>query len=190
MGVVRRTLVVAVALLAAWSPGAAVAGRHNDHDALADMWSSPVGALSYTAAPHHVEGDILATRVIHAPRAVLIRIRLRELTPAGNGNFHRIAIKSDRRFRYLSLDALPDHWGGTAQMTGSAGRPVVCAVHHRIDYDRNEIHLKVPRSCLGKPAWVRVGVRSTVAGALKVYADDAHSAGVPGTIALGPRVWH
>jgi hypothetical protein len=171
-------------------PSAAGAERHGDHDALADMWSSPVGAVSYSAAPRHVEGDIVATRVIHGLRAVRVRIRFRELTETTNGNFHRIAIKSDRRYRFIEVDALPGHWDGTALMTGSAGAPVACALHHRIDYDLNEIHLEVPRQCLGKPSWVRVGVRSTVAGALRVFVDDAHSIGVPGSIALGPRVRH
>lgn len=172
------------------APSAADAERRTDHDALADMWSSPVGAVSYSAAPKHVEGDIVATRVIHGLRAVRIRIRFRELTETTNGNFHRIAIKSDRRYRFIEVDALPGHWDGTALMTGSAGAPVACALHHRIDYDLSEIHVMVPRACLGKPSWVRVGVRSTVAGALRVFVDDGHSVGVPGSVALGPRVRH
>lgn len=194
MRLVRRALVATLGAILGGAlvlaPGSALAERAGSHDAVADMWSSPVGALTYTAAPQHVEGDIVAIRVIHALRKVRIRIRLRELTTTSNGNFHRIAVKSDRRFRYLAVDALPGHWEGTVQMTGSAGRPVACAVRHRIDYDLNQIHLTVPRRCLGKPSWVRVGARTTVAGSVRVFADDAHSAGVPGTIALGPRVWH
>jgi len=187
---VRRGLTVAAVAALVMAPRAADAERHGDHDALADVWASPVGAVSYTAAPKRVEGDIIATRVIHAPRSVWIRVRLRELTTLTNGNFHRIAIKSDRRYRFVEINALPGHWDGTALMTGSAGRPVACALHFRIDYDLNQLHLKVPRLCLGKPSWVRVGVRSTVAGALRVFTDDAHSLGVPGRVALGPRVWH
>ena len=185
----RGLTVVAVAVLV-MLPGAADAERHGDHDALADVWATPVGAVSYTAVPKHVEGDIIATRVIHAPRAVWIRVRLRELTTTTNGNFHRFAIKSDRRYRFVEIDALPGHWDGTALMTGSAGRPVTCALHFHIDYELNQIHLKIPRLCLGKPSWVRVGVRSTVAGALRVFTDDGHSLGVPGRVALGRRVWH
>ncbi len=190
MRLVRRGLTVVAVAALVMVPGAAGAERRGDHDALADMWSSPVGATSYKPASRHVEGDIIATRVIHAPRSVRIRVRLRELTTGSNGDFHRIAIKSDRRYRFVEIDALPGRWDGSAWMTGSAGRPVPCALHFRIDYDLNQVHLKVPRTCLGKPAWVRVGVRSTVAGTLRVYADDAHSTGVPARIALGPRVLH
>ena len=186
---IRRALAVAVVAVVLL-PGAAVAERLRSADLVGDMFSSPVGALTYTAAPRHVEGDVVATRVVHAARAVWIRIRLRKLTTTTNGSFNRIAIKSDRRFRYVELDALPGHWTGSALMTGSAGRPIGCALRFRIDYDRNQISLAVPRVCLGKPAWVRVGVRTTVAGTVRVFSDDAHAGGVPGRIVLGPRVQH
>jgi len=186
----RRGLTFAAVAVLVMLPSAAGAERRGEHDALADVWASPVGAVSYTAVPKHVDGDIVATRVIHAPRAVWIRVRFRELTDTTNGNFHRFAIKSDRRYRFVEINALPGHWEGTALMTGSAGRPVACALHFRIDYVLNQIHLKIPRSCLSKPSWVRVGVRSIVAGALRVFTDDGHSIGVPGRIALGRRVWH
>jgi hypothetical protein len=194
MSLVRRgpVLVAIVTTVAAlvMVPGPAGAERHHEHDGVADMWSTAVGALSYRPAPRHVEGDIIATRVVHAARAVWIRIRLRELTTENNGIFDRVAIKSDRRYRFVDIEALPGHWEGTARMTGSAGRPVACALHLHLDYDLNEARLKVPRQCLGKPSWVRVGARSSVAARLRVYADDGHSTGVPSRIALGPRVMH
>ena len=190
MNGIRRALAAAVVPVLVALPGTATADRERSRDAIGDMWSSPVGTVDYTPAPSHVAGDIVSTRVVHAPRAVWIRIRLRELDTDNNGNFHRIAIKTDRRFRYVEIDALPDHWSGSVRTTGPAGRPVPCAVRHRIDYALNQVRVRVPRRCLGKPAWVRVGVRSTVAGALRVFTDDAHSRGVPSTIALGPRVRH
>jgi hypothetical protein len=76
-------------------------------------------------------------------------------------------------------------------MRNQQGVAVACAVTHRLDYDRNRLLLRVPRICVGrKSSWVRVGVRSTVAGTTSVYADDARTTGTVGaTPRYGPRVY-
>jgi hypothetical protein len=149
---------------------------------------SPVDSNAYVPAPTQVRGDIVGIRVSFTRRAVWIRFRLQDLATTGNGNFHLVGISSDRRDRSVEIDAFPGHWEGRAAVTGPRGQAVACAVPHRIDYERNRVALHVPRSCLGRATWVRVGVRTTVAGSTSVYADDARAVGYSPTLHLGRRV--
>jgi hypothetical protein len=191
MRVVRPALVVALAVVLLSGPAAAVADVRTWRDPVGDMAQSRVGSNAYEPAPTQVQGDIVRTRVAHAKRAIWIQVRLRELTTTTNGNFHLVTVKSDRRARTIEIDAFPGHWEGTATVRNQRGVVVACAVSHRLDYDRNRLMLRVPRTCVGKKApWVRVGVRSTVAGTTWVYADDARATGTVGPMPrYGPRVY-
>jgi hypothetical protein len=191
MRVVRWTLAVAlVVVLASW-PATALAENRAWRDATGDVAQSRVGSNVYVPAPTQVQGDIVRTRVAHTARAIWIQVRFRDLTTTTNGNFHLVAIRSDRRVRSIEVNAFPGHWEGAATMRTQQGVAVACAVTHRLDYDRNRLLLRVPRTCVGrKSSWVRVGVRSTVAGTTSVYADDARTTGAVGaTPRYGPRVY-
>lgn len=188
MGLVRSVLLVVLGSVLVFRPGGAAADVLVRRDALGDVERSPIGTLAWTPTPTRVEGDITSTRVAHGRRAIWIQVRLRDLTTGSNGNFFLVSVRSDRRFRSVTIDAFPDHWDGRATTTTARGVVVGCPVGHRLDYDRNRLTLRIPRSCLGNPQWVRVGVRSTVAGATQAYSDDARATGMPGTLAYGPRV--
>lgn len=190
MRVVRSVLVVTLAVLLAW-PAAAVAEVRAWRDAAGDVAQSRVGSNAYAPAPAQVQGDIVRTRVAHAKRAIWVQVRFRELTTTTNGNFHLVTIRSDRRTRSIEIDAFPAHWEGTSTVRNQRGVTVPCPVTHRLDYDRNRLMLRIPRSCVGaRSHWVRVGVRSTVAGTTYAYADDARATGTVGpTPRYGPRVY-
>jgi hypothetical protein len=184
----RSVSVALCGVLLVSAPAAAVAEVVRHHDAVGDVARSPVGSNAYAPWPAQLQGDIVATKVRFARRAVWIRYRLQDLATTGNGNFHLIGLRSDRRERTIELDAFPGHWEGTTAVTNTQGQVVGCPVTHRIDYDRNRVGLRVPRSCLGKASWVRVGIRTTVAGAKYAYVDDARSAGYSTTMVYGRRV--
>jgi hypothetical protein len=169
-------------------PGPAVGEVVRHRDPAGDVARSPVGTNAYAPAPDQVRGDIVAAKVRFARRAVWIRYRLRDLTTTGNGNFHLIGLRSDRRERTIELDAFPEHWEGGAVVTNTRAETVGCPVSHRIDYDRNRVGLRVPWSCLGKATWVRVGIRTTVAGTTHAYVDDARAAGYSSSLVYGRRV--
>jgi hypothetical protein len=190
MTLVRSLLVIVLGGALILTPGPALADRATQRDPVGDVARAPIGSNIYTPIPTQIEGDITATRVVHAPRAVWIRVKFRELTASTNGNFHLVGIKSDRRFRLVTLNAFPGHWDGAAVTTNARGRAISCGVAHHLDYDRNLLIVKMPRSCLGKPDWVRVGTRSTVAGVSYAYADDAHAVGFHPGLVYGSRVRH
>ena len=176
----------ALLLAATSAPASAEVVRHRDP--VGDVARSPVGTNAYLPDPTQVRGDIVAIRVSFARRAVWIRYRLQDLATAGNGNFHLVGLVSDRRDRSVKIDAYPNHWEGRAVVTNAQGRVVACPVTHHLDYDRNRVGLRVPRSCLGKASWVRVGARTTVAGTTYAYVDDARATGYSATLHYGRRV--
>jgi hypothetical protein len=189
MRLVRRALVTGAVAVLLSQPAQAVADTLTHRDPVGDVARSPIGSSTYTLAPARIEGDITSMRVQHGRRAIWISIRLRDLTTTTNGNFHRLAIKSDRRYRAIALDAFPGHWAGTAVVTNIHGLAVGCRVRHRIDYVANAVGFRVPRRCLGhQPRWVRVGARTAVAGANYAYADDAIARGYSASLVLGKRV--
>lgn len=188
MRLVRPALAVLLGAALVAQPAAASAGVLVHRDPAGDVVRSPVGSNVGSPVPAQAHGDIVLIRVAHARRAIWIQVRFRELTDTSNGNFHVIAIQTRWRTRTVALDAFPGHWEGSTTTTDAHGRVVACAVGHRIDYDRNRVMVRVPRSCLGKPKWVRVGVRSTVAGSTYAYTDDARSRGLPAGPVYGPRI--
>jgi len=183
-----RAFVVVVGVLLCSAPGTATAQVVRHRDPAGDVARSPVGTNAYTPAPTQVQGDIVSARVSFARRALWIRYRLQDLATTGGGNFHLIGLDSDRRDRSIEIDAFPGHWEGGAVVTNLLGRPVPCAVSHRIDYDRNRVSLRVPGSCLGRATWVRVGIRTTVAGSTYAFVDDARASGYSATLHYGRRV--
>lgn len=188
MRLVRAVVIMVCCVVLAGVPAAASAEILRHRDPVSDVARSPIGSNAYVLAPKVVQGDIVASRVAHARRAIWIRLRLRELTATTNGSFLRIGIASDRRYRAIEIDAFPGHWTGQSVTTNSRGLVVACAVRHRIDYDRNLVTLRVPRTCLGKPRWVRVGLRLTTAGATYAFVDDARASGYSTRLVYGPRI--
>ena len=188
MRFVRPALAVVLGVALAAQPAVASAGVLVHRDPAGDVVRSPVGSNVSSPAPTQAHGDIVATRVVHARLAIWIQIRFRVLTTHSNGNFHHVSIKTPWRTRTIQLNAFPGHWDGSTTVTDGRGRPVACAVTHAINYDRHRVMLRVPRSCLGTPKWVRVGIRSTVAGSAYAYTDDARSTGLGPALAYGRRI--
>lgn len=188
MRLVRAAIAVTLGVGLVVQPGIASAGLLIHRDPAGDVVQSPVGSSVASPAPAQAHGDIVGTRVVHGRRAVSVQIQFRELTTRSNGNFHTISIRTPWRTRTVELDAFPGHWDGSTATTDGHGRAVACPVTHRINYDRHRVMLWVPRSCLGRPPWVRVGIRSTIAGSNWAYTDDARSTGLRPTIVYGRRV--
>jgi hypothetical protein len=185
---VRSFFAVLCGLLVASSTGTAAAEIVRHRDAVGDVARSPVGTNAYAPDPAQVQGDIVSIRVSFARRAVWVRYRLQDLAATGNGNFHLVGLTSDRRDLSITVDAFPGHWDGRATVTDGRGAASACPVGHHLDYDRNRVGLRVPRSCLGRATWVRVGVRTTVAGTTYAYVDDARAVGYSADLHFGRRV--
>lgn len=188
MNLVQRS--IAVAVLSFALPIAVGSAAH------AETWSRTDSAGDVLALssdvdgagqrdPHNRTADIRRVSVRHAARTVIITLRVRDLRGGDSMLLGAVATPDERYdlmvmrgsdFRMFMLEpssSEPDGAGSTCR-----GK----RLEHATAQDR--IRITIPRSCLGDPAWVRVGATyltgpllSSVDGEGEAYADDAMSTG-------------
>ena len=84
-------------------------------------------------------------------------------------------------------------WQGSADLRRRSGSPVKCAISHQINYTRNVIRLRVPRSCLKDPRWVQANVFTLGVfdqKALRMVGDSAHGPRRPAKLTWTQRLHH
>lgn len=193
MKLARTIVVLTVSALLAL-PTAAHADSSTHVDTSSDVQSLPIDGTdttSPTAVPDRTQGDITSVRVTHATNTVRVLLHFRELNRSGPIQSHQFLFKTATRKRWVSLDAGPGHWGGKPTTYNGSGTKVRCAVSRTINYDKNTVLVVVPRSCLGKPRWVRAGAGSITTDSDKMYYDDGFAAtgSFADELVLGPRVY-
>lgn len=187
MRLVRSAILVTAAAAVSLIPTAAHAKTYTSADQPNDVVILTLPGGTTAPAPERTEGDIVSSQVQHKARAVVLTMRYQELT-AGQSAVHWYGIRTGKLTRIVLMQADSSHVGGRVRLFKPSGKPVRCHVGHSIDYTTNTATVRVPRSCLGKPRWVKVAMQAgapTPDG--KVYVDDARSNG--GWLPVyGPRV--
>lgn len=148
-----------------------------------------------TLRPGRAHGDIVSMRALHGDRRVIVGVRFRNIKPTGPMS-DTLVFKTDRSRFSVQID----HTGRRVQSAfvynESADTEVRCPdlkVHVGVLTDR--LGVSVPRGCLHRPRWVRVGGEtSTFAGSGDFDYDDAMRRGHDDPDwtfvgpALGPRL--
>lgn len=147
-----------------------------------------------TAAPGRTDGDVLRSVVRHRPRSVLVELQLASLRRSGLAVGESLRIVTDQHVRRdITVQLVPGTGRTTVYVEGRNGQDRPCpGIQARLDFPHATTSVSVPRSCLGRPDWVRVGV-----GAFKqtsqstYYFDDAGvRAGRGDQLVLGARAYH
>ena len=148
------------------------------HDVL--RFTSADNFSTGTPAPEMSNGDILKSRFRHGSHRVLVRVQFADLARQGQirGDFLEIRTNTGMRAS-ISIVAGRGDWAGQVDAVRGNGHQLRCHVSHAIDYTFDFVRIGVPRSCLGNPRTVRLGVGSvTVQPNLdSIYADDAQLTG-------------
>lgn len=152
--------VVCALLLVAAFAGPSAARDLDLRDSRQDVWRiDDSGAES--VAPAVTNGDITRTRFRHHPRDIVVVTRFVDLRRVGRYTQHALRLQTGSNvFREVVVVAGPGSWGGTVEVFNRRGR-VDCEARHRIDYRRDTVLIRVPRSCLGDPTRVRASAAST-----------------------------
>lgn len=141
-------------------------------------------------APRNRYADITRFRVTHDRTRVRLSMRVRKLQRR-DFNFG-VSIRTPRtRFgfniaKYEGIDQ--------ALFLNADGDPISCrGEQHKVSYRHNLISLSLPRTCLGRPMWVRAGGAFGVVGKSGQLdrLDLSHRRGVAskvGSIPVGGRV--
>jgi hypothetical protein len=188
MKLVRSALVVAAAITVPLVPTAAHADKYVHLDAPGDVVSFT--STSDTAAPDQTNGDITRSTVRHRARKVVLTMRFRDLNGSGY-TVYAYAIRTGKMTRHVSLVTIPGHHRGKVLMTTAKGKTVRCRTTRSIDYTANTATVGIPRSCLGRPRWVKVGMGMVTSPTEKFttgFGDDAGTNGDFNSLAWSPRV--
>lgn len=142
---------------------------HTMVDPRGDVRKVVDGTGSPVAAPHQSHGDIRRTAFRHTDHALWLRMRLTDLNRTGDlfntyvrlrtntGLYRGVSVMAGSR-RFFG----EERWAGGTLMERLDGRPVnSCTMDHEIDYTNNVLALRIPRTCLGQPRWIRANARFT-----------------------------
>lgn len=176
MNVRRTTRVVAagvtVAAALAASPATAAVDSHDD--AVRDVvLTDGDGSRS---APANKTADITSFTVAHTAKKVVVKIRLRDLSD--NEPFAVLQVRaagSSERFMATWIRE-QDH-DERLYLVHEATMVECASLKARASFDDDLLTISMNRSCLGSPAWVRVGGMTGVNGHGAYHLDFSHREG-------------
>ena len=197
---VRRTALALapLALLAALVGAApAQAQSRTAYDARHDVVGDPEGRQTITTVrPGRREGDVVKVRTTYAGRALVVVQHYDRLTRPRTGDLsgHFVSVRTNAGRRAdltVYVDDGPHHPQGQDVWEVPGRDSARCAgLRTRIDYAADTVRVRIPRSCLGNPRWVRVGSAGSSLQDGYLYADDARLRGRldEDDLAFGPRL--
>jgi hypothetical protein len=164
--VVRPALIAATVVLSTAAQGAGPATGAPDPptsaaltDARGDVWTfSDASSAGYQPAPQP-EADVLHARVTHGPYAVRVRLVFDDLQRLDR-QYYYCDVHSTGRTANFILEAKEGHWRGWLWQDVEGEWVHVPGTRHHIDYDSDVVTLRLARTLLGTPPWVRVRLRN------------------------------
>ena len=184
----RRLLVpvLAASALTLGAPLTAHAATLNLDDARGDVHrlvDGPTGE-EFERAVGERRADILRTTIRHTRGALVVRTKLLELRREGNIAMAMRLRTNDGTYREGGVQASRRiGWRGQSSLMGRRARAVECATEHNLDYAKDVITLRIPRSCMSDPRWVQATVVSLSFSRRQFLVDNPHNERV------GFRVW-
>lgn len=178
------------AVLVAGTPALAAAADYTHTDAARDVRSGDIRSSSddiRKPAPRERAVDIRAVRISHLADRVVVKIRTRAAIPTKK-YFVGISLRTPGGRVY---DAGSYKFFGMSGNELTSDLDTVECVGYRTDIDRARrlTTVVVPTTCLGDPAWVRVGVGASRIAGHRVLADDGLRTGpIRDTFRYTPRI--
>ncbi|MEI5672142.1 MULTISPECIES: hypothetical protein [unclassified Nocardioides] len=152
------TLLASRALVSTTTPAAhAEVWSHRDASGDVVRVVQGGGNSSESAAPEDRDADVRRVDIAHTSRTVRVAVRVRDMTRGGQfGRLHlrmpggvevmAEVAREGRDTTFLLMPVSEDEMAGCADASG------------RFRPKRNLMVVRIARSCLGDPRWVRVGV--------------------------------
>ena len=193
----ERTTIVSIAvatlLALALSPATAHAEKSQSDDSSGDVirLSYATGSEETSPAPDNVETDVLKSVANHSAKRVKIKFKFADLLSGSGRASVGASIKTNKENYDLTLFRLKGFKRGL-QLKDLEGNTIRCAGKKKdVDAVRDFIKISVPRSCLGSPRWIRVGIAAISESGADTFADDAlRSGGIrkSGNLTFGPKL--
>jgi hypothetical protein len=150
------------------------------HDGSGDVWAIDLTGedASDPTRADFPAADVTRAFVTHATSAVRIRMRFADLRRVAV-QFYQVQIGTPKNAYFIAVTSAPGARRGRHTFDG--GRGTCRRMTHRIDYANNIVSMRIPRSCLGRPRWVVVGLTNALlierpnGEDEKVYLDNPHN---------------
>lgn len=187
------TLATTVLLLTVVAP-AAQAAKNVHLDPAGDMVQIDLEGEEVTPAPEESEGDITKFVVDHRDDKVVVKATFVDLHTPEAGVLYYLPVKTNEGLRRnIILTTDPDHRQGQIELSGD---DPCNGLKRSISYADDLLTIKLPRSCVSNPKWVKVGLGmmrdSELKGGIPIgFIDDAMVDGDFGRDKpqLGPKVF-
>jgi hypothetical protein len=132
---------------------------------------------TYRPAPGQEVDDVITVAVAHQHTKVLVTSHFTDLRRVGAGHSYQFKFRTPNGIRMAVLMTRHGHWRGRL-MVGDRFDTMPCAgKRSTIRYDEELLRVAIPRSCLGRPAWVQLQQRNAwwrePSGTM--YVDNAHN---------------
>lgn len=150
-------------------------------DGTGDVWKVNMRTSRWTFVGDRPAADVKRTVVSHRPHAVVVRQRYDDLRRIGTQRYWT-GIVTRRGDFFLEVTSRNGSRAGRHTLyDGVAGDKRACRrLSHDIDYAADVVRVRVPRSCLDRPKWVRVNIGNLLVTGekpnRKFYADNPHNA--------------
>ncbi len=124
------------------------------------LLENPDGSdAGFVRRPRVRNGDITSVVIRHRPAAVKVKVRLAKLRRPATFTYTLVSLRTAKDTWNTTLYAHAAHPQPEIHFDDSSGSGAACPrASARIDYAADVIRVRVPRRCLGNPAWVRASV--------------------------------
>jgi hypothetical protein len=150
-------------------------------DPTGDVWAIGEGEDEHWESAGEVPtADVVGAVVRHGRRNVMIRMTFADLRRV-EPQYYFATIFSRRQYGAVFVSAAPPRWKGRHELVDGRFHNVSCPkLSHSIDYDTEQVTVRVPRGCIGRPEWVRVGManymfRGETEDDFQELTDNPHS---------------
>jgi hypothetical protein len=158
------------------------------HDPTGDVWAIGDGENEEGVSAADVPGaDVVRAVVRHGRRNVVVKMTFTDLRRVEPQSYSA-TIMSRRQYGAVFVSARPGRWKGRHQLVNSNFSNVKCPkLSHSINYDTEQITVSVPRNCIGRPKWVKVGManfmfRGETEDDFQEITDNPHSTSAEGSL--------
>lgn len=124
-----------------------------------DVWAIAEGENEeWVSAGDLPTADVVRAVVRHGRYKVAVKMTFTNLRRVEPQSYNAMLV-SRRQYGAAFVSAGPGRWKGRHVLVDGNWSKVKCPrLSHSIDYVTEQVTMSVPRSCIGRPNWVRVGM--------------------------------
>lgn len=180
------TAFIAVAALAL--PGAASAATFTHDDATHDVQRYDDSSMQVQNWPQNKQTDVTKTRIVYTRPELQTTVWVRS---GRIGDTWLLAGQLRTSVGEFSWEADISPMGKSLVLEDQDGEHLKCAMSRHAASKKGRVTVRVPRSCLGNPVWVKEGVGFAINRSGHQFVDDGlRKAGLTakGILKLSPRL--